>query len=99
MLRGVARRRQSHQVQSAEVHLLAVGQPAMGMLEVGGDGGDHLGTPSGQLPAAGDEIGVQVGLERDGDAAGLASPPRPGTARGPSTGSTTMARPSPRSTT
>ena len=56
----------------------AVAQPAVRELQATGSRGDHLGAGGGQLPAAGHEIGVQVGSPRCRRRAHRAAPLRPG---------------------
>ena len=68
MLGGVPRGGQHPQGEPAQVDLLAVLQPAMGEAEPAGSRGEDLGAVGGgQLPAAGQEVGMQVGLGRVGD--------------------------------
>jgi hypothetical protein len=55
------------QHQPAQVQLLLVVQALVGELEVGGAGDEDAGAAGGQFAAAGDEVGVQVGLDRMGD--------------------------------
>ncbi|MGH9226480.1 MAG: hypothetical protein ACRD2W_22420 [Acidimicrobiales bacterium] len=83
--------------QVADVDLVAADQAVMGVLQAGGAGGDHVRASGGELAAAGDEVGVQVGLggDRDPQARRSASAKYGAESRA---GSTTIAVPSPRST-
>jgi hypothetical protein len=68
MLRGVPRGGQHPQGEPAQVDLLAVLQAPVGEAEPAGARRQDLGTgDGGQLPAAGQEVGVQVGLGGEGD--------------------------------
>ena len=68
MLGGVPGGGQHPQGEPAQVDLLAVLQAAMGEAEPAGPRGEDLGAVGrGQLPAACQEVGVQVGLSRVGD--------------------------------
>jgi hypothetical protein len=67
--------RKHPQGEPAEVHLLAVVQRPVGEAQPAGAGREDLGAGGGgQLPAAGQEVGMQVGLGRVGDP----QPPPPG---------------------
>jgi len=62
------------QHQPAQVQLLLVVQALVGEPQLGGAGGEDAGALGGQFAAAGDEVGMQVGLHRKGDP----QPPPPG---------------------
>jgi len=55
------------QHQPAQVEFLLVVQALVGEAQPGGARGDDPGVAGGQLAAAGDEVGVQVGLDRVGE--------------------------------
>jgi len=68
MLGGMPRRGPGPQCQSAQVHLVPVGQsPVLPNSPLGGGGEDLRAVGHGQLPGAGQEVRVQVGVggERD----------------------------------
>jgi len=58
------------QAKAAEAEFVAVVEAAMGPLEAAGSRSEHGRAPGGELAAAGEEVGMQVGLdgERDGQA-------------------------------
>ena len=98
VLRRVSGCGEGPQGQAAEVDLVAVGQTDVGELSLACGGGQDLRVVvGGELPGAGDEVGVQVGLRRvrDAQVPGLGLPGRSPVGR--SDGSTASARPSPRS--
>jgi hypothetical protein len=75
VLGRVTRGGQHPQGQPAQVDLLAVLQAAMGKAKPARPGREDLGAGrGGQFPAAGQEVGMQVGLGRVGDL----EPPPPG---------------------
>src|SRR5207247_7258334 len=65
---GVAGGGDRPQHQPAQVQFLFGVQALVGEPQLGGAGRDDAGVVGGQLAAAGDEVGVQVGLDRVGDA-------------------------------
>ena len=67
VLGGVTRRCDRPEVQPADVELVAVAETAVRPLHPGRLRGEHGRTEGGQLAAAGEEVGVQMRLDRVGD--------------------------------
>ena len=62
MLGCVARGGERLQGEAAEVESVTVGQFGVSVLQAGSASSDDVRTEVGELPAAGHEVGVQVGL-------------------------------------
>ncbi len=68
MLGDVAGRGQSSERETSEVDVVAILQSAVGVSRGSRAGGQSLGPPRlQQLPAAGDEVGMEVGLGGEAD--------------------------------